>query len=61
MKTDIDKLKAMGGKYAAQRMYMDGVGQESNPYPRGHLEHEVFAMEMTRLQHNELTELLGAV
>lgn len=59
MITDIEQLKPMGGKYAAQRMYQDGQGQESNPYPADHKQHDVFAFEMTRLQHEELNELMG--
>ncbi len=54
----IDQLKAVGPHGAAQKLYRDGQGQESNPFQRGTTEHEGFAMEMGRLYRNELGDML---
>lgn len=59
MYTNITTLKAMGGKYAAQRMYQDGQGHESNIFTHDTDDHIAFAIEMSRLQQEELQELMG--
>ena len=53
-----DQLKAIGGKGAAQQMYKDGQGQESNPFERGAKEHDAFWQEMSRLQREELKQMM---
>jgi len=55
----IEQIMKFGGKAAAQQMWKDGQGQQDNPYPRDHKQYEVFALEMSRLQHNEFLELMG--
>lgn len=57
---NINDIMKWGGKAAAQQMYKDGQGLESNPFPRDHKQHEVFMVEMSRLQHEEFKELMGA-
>lgn len=58
MKT-IDNIKRLGGKGAAQQMYKDGQGQCSNPFFSEDPNHDLFAMEMSRLQQQELREMIG--
>lgn len=41
----------------AQDVYRNGEGQDANPYPQGSRERDQFAMEMHRLQLEELKGL----
>ncbi len=58
MKT-LDDIKLLGGTGAAQQMYRDGQGQGDNPFSYGGRDHHSYAVEMSRLQQQELRELMG--
>ena len=55
----IQQIKRVGPVGAAQQLYRDGQGHESNPYQFGTDDGLSFDMEMHRLQCNELKELMG--
>jgi hypothetical protein len=44
-------------KQQAQQDYRNGEGQERNPFPKGTDDHYTYAMEMHRLQLEELREI----
>ncbi len=58
MKT-LQNIKLLGGIGAAQQMYKDGQGQSDNPFSYASDEHQRYAVEMSRLQHQEMRELMG--
>jgi len=55
----IEQIKRVGPVGAAQQLYRDGQGLESNPFKLGTKDAQDFDMEMHRLQHNELMEIMG--
>jgi len=55
----IEQIKRVGPVGAAQQLYRDGQGLESNPFSFGTKDGLSFDMEMHRLQRNELKELMG--
>ena len=55
----IEQIKRVGPVGAAQQLYRDGQGLESNPFKLGTKDAQGFDMEMHRLQHNELMEMMG--
>jgi hypothetical protein len=58
MKT-LKEIMSAGPVGAAGQMHKDGQGQESNPYPKGSAEHDKFWREMSRLQQQELRDMMG--
>lgn len=55
----IKDIAVFGGKAAAQQMYKDGQGVESNPYVRGSKDFDAFNMELNRLYNEELKRIIG--
>ena len=47
-------IKRLSGQGAAQKMYQDGQGLESNPFAIDDSRHRQFREEMHRLQREEL-------
>ena len=45
----IEQIKRVGPVGAAQQLYKDGQGFESNPYRKGSKDHQVFSREIGRL------------
>ena len=52
-------IKLLGPTGAAQQMYKEGQGLESNPYAKGTKQHDQFDWEMHRLEREELKAMLG--
>ena len=55
----LEDIKLLGGTGAAQQMYKEGQGQSDNPFSYASDEHQRYAIEMSRLQQQELYELMG--
>ena len=57
----IEQIRRVGPIGAAQQLYRDGQGLESCPYEIGTAACQAFSIEMHKLQHNELKELMGDI
>ena len=54
----IEQIKRVGPVGAAQQLYRDGQGRESNPYTKGSNNADAFDYEMRSLQQREFIESL---